>query len=102
MINWTQGLEKFMNNFPFSIPIGEGSFQGLKCSKDNSERFACKECLTSVLVDFFYQERQRVIDALKLERKACEDGDICSYATEHKGWNAAVDELNQRIEELEK
>lgn len=32
-----------LHNLPFSIPIGEGSFQGLKCPKHGTDRFVCKD-----------------------------------------------------------
>lgn len=36
-------LQQELHNLPFSTPVGEGSFQELKCPKHLTEKFICKD-----------------------------------------------------------
>lgn len=60
-------MEEF-NNIPFSVPVGEGSFQGLACPNCRNERFSCKGCLEPWLRSAMQSLLQQAVVELEEKR----------------------------------
>lgn len=93
MTNW---IKRFDEKFP----NGEQHF----CGCNDGDVIGLWADGKAQLLAFFTEERQRVIDALRLDHSPSRTSNPTAdlYIPYNEGWDAAVDELNCRIEELEK
>ena len=94
---------KEFRNFPFSIPIGEGSFRGLTCPACNEDRFTCKNCLEQWLLSTFDAYLLWAIEQARPDEAVIQDDGLLGQPIMRetaKAWNAVIHEYTARLKNL--